>query len=244
VLSALVAKSLVHRTTEGRYDLHELVRQYAATQLQVDAQEYAQIHERHAHYFAMRLQHWEEQLMSPKQPAILAEMNTEIGNLRLAWSWMVAHRHTADIRASLQSLTRFHMIRSRFQEGAGLFGQAVEALQASGEIGAERIADTERRGVLGAVLARQGLFYAFLGRHGQAQTLLQSSLTLLRSHDSKATLADTLYYLGLVKHFHSDYTEAQQSWEESLVLNRALGNGILPDWAQWPAFRAGSISGS
>lgn len=30
VLASLVSKSLVRRTEEGRYDLHELVRQYAA----------------------------------------------------------------------------------------------------------------------------------------------------------------------------------------------------------------------
>jgi predicted ATPase len=33
MLAALVAKSLVRRGTEGRYDLHELVRQYAQERL-------------------------------------------------------------------------------------------------------------------------------------------------------------------------------------------------------------------
>ena len=30
VLSALMTKSLIHRSGEGRYDLHELIRQFAA----------------------------------------------------------------------------------------------------------------------------------------------------------------------------------------------------------------------
>jgi hypothetical protein len=38
LLSALVSKSLLRRTSAGRYDLHDLVRQYALDQLDRDAQ--------------------------------------------------------------------------------------------------------------------------------------------------------------------------------------------------------------
>ena len=50
----------------------------------------------------------------------LAEMDAEIDNVRLAWSWMVAHpqRQIANIAKSLRSLWRFHDIRGRFQDGA------------------------------------------------------------------------------------------------------------------------------
>jgi predicted ATPase/transcriptional regulator with XRE-family HTH domain len=226
LLSALVDKSLLRRTEAGRYDLHELVRQYATAQLHSDPQAEARTHACYAGYYAALLQQWEEQLRSPKQPQILAEMGIEIDNLRLAWGWMVAHQETANIQKSLRSLCRFHEIRGRFQEGAAFFRQAGEVLQSPGEAGAEQDADAKHSVVLGQVLAQQGYFYAHLGQHEQARELLQKSLTLLRSGTEEAALADTLAYLGYMKYRLGEFEEASQYTQESLILNRRLGNQV------------------
>jgi hypothetical protein len=62
LLSALVAKSLLRRAETGRYNLHELIRQYAAAQLHSDSQEQARTRTRFSDYYAARLAHWERQL--------------------------------------------------------------------------------------------------------------------------------------------------------------------------------------
>ncbi|MGH8631367.1 MAG: ATP-binding protein, partial [Burkholderiales bacterium] len=59
LLSALVDKSLLRRTEAGRFDLHELVRQYAAAQLQADPQDEFVTCERFSHYYAVWLQRQE-----------------------------------------------------------------------------------------------------------------------------------------------------------------------------------------
>lgn len=51
VLAALVDKSLLRRTGDGRFDLHELVRQHAAEFLAQAPQEQADARDRHASYY-------------------------------------------------------------------------------------------------------------------------------------------------------------------------------------------------
>src|SRR5689334_4186531 len=55
LLSELVAKSLLRRPDFGRFELHELLRQYAAEQLRVSPAEEADARERHARHYAALL---------------------------------------------------------------------------------------------------------------------------------------------------------------------------------------------
>jgi tetratricopeptide (TPR) repeat protein len=151
-------------------------------------------------------------------------MSIEIDNLRLAWSWMVAHQELANLQNSLRALSRFHEIRGRFQEGAAFFRQARESLTSLA--GVEPAPASALLIVLGQVLAQQGYFCAHLGQHEQARELLDKSLTLLRSGADPAALADTLAYLGYMKYRLGEFEAARQYTKESLELNRQLSNQV------------------
>lgn len=223
-LTSLLDKSLLKRVGEERYELHELVRQYAAAHLQSLPQEHARMHDRHSRHYVALLEQWEGEIRSPRQLEILAEMSAEMDNVRLAWSWMVARRKTADIQRSLPSLWHFHEIRARFREGAALFEEAVAALKTADETEADW--EAERSVVLGRVLGQEGYFCAQLGRYEEAGELLQQSLALLRSGTDRAALAVTLNSLGYLKCRLGEFQEASQYAQESLALNRALGNQV------------------
>ena len=212
------------RVGEERYDLHELVRQYAASRLESDPEDDTRTHALHSSYYAAQLEQWGEKIASPEQMETLAEMDAEIDNVRLAWSWMVAHpqRQIANIAKSLRSLWRFHDIRGRFQDGAVLMRQATTMLQTLD--GMETTRDIEHSIVLGRALAQQGYFCAWLGRYEEAHEMLQQSLTLLRGSADRSALAYTLTVLGYMKTRLGEYQEARQYTEESLALNRALGD--------------------
>src|SRR5262249_52535375 len=64
VLSTLVTKSLLHRTAKGRYDLHELVRQYVGRHLAEVPSDHDATHARFSHYYAEWLQRQEAPLLS------------------------------------------------------------------------------------------------------------------------------------------------------------------------------------
>ena len=68
LLSALVSKSLLRRAPAGRYDLHDLVRQYALDQLDQDAQAAEQIRTRHCQYYALLLERRGATFKGPEQP--------------------------------------------------------------------------------------------------------------------------------------------------------------------------------
>jgi predicted ATPase/DNA-binding XRE family transcriptional regulator len=216
LLSALVTKSMLRRAETGRYDMHELIRQYTAAQLQADPQEEARARTRFSDYYASRLAYWERQLKSRKQHETSEEMAVEIDNLRQAWDWLVADQQIAHMLQSLHTLWQFYDLRGWLQEGAALFGKAVSSLQTSNSGGAAT--------ALGQLMARQGWFCFRLGQPKQARALLEHSLDLLQSSADGAARAVPLIYLGIQDYQLGNYPQALQSTFESLALFRALND--------------------
>lgn len=217
LLSALVDKSLLQRME--RYDLHELIRQYADLQLQTDSKEYADVYERHAAYYAARLEQWRDPLLGPRQTEVLAEMDLEIHNLRQAWSWLATHRRLEDIRQSLNSLALYHEIRGWFREGEALLGQAVEAL------GAADGSDAAHASVLGHLLARQAWFCMLIGENDRAQGLVSRSLAPLDSGDDREARANALFCKGMLSWAFGSDAIGRQDIRDSLTLYRSIGHG-------------------
>ena len=90
VLSSLVDKSLVRHTEARRYEIHELIRQYAATHLHADEQEEKVTCRQHAAYYLTLFQRQESGLRSALQKETLDELRPEIDNFRAAWEYAVA----------------------------------------------------------------------------------------------------------------------------------------------------------
>src|SRR5438128_7075965 len=90
LLHELVAKSLLRRPDFGRFELHELLRQYAAEQLRLAPAEESDARERHAHHYAARLRDRETALMGPELAAARDELRGELDNLRAAVEWALA----------------------------------------------------------------------------------------------------------------------------------------------------------
>jgi tetratricopeptide (TPR) repeat protein len=147
-------------------------------------------------------------------------MDVEIENLRLAWSWMVAHQNITNIQKSLGSLWHFYAFRGRPREDAGLFGEAAAALEKVDENQADLA--NKRQATLGHLLTHQGYFIAYLDRYEEADELLQQSLALLRKSTDDHALAETLAYLANLKCRQGDFVQSRQFALESLELNRAL----------------------
>lgn len=220
-LASLLDKSLLKRVGEERYDLHELVRQYAITHLQAAGQEYDQTHDLHSSYYAQVLEQWETPIRSPRQAEMLTTLDAEMANVRLAWSWMVRHRQLEKIQRSLNCLWCFYTIRTRLREAAGFFGQAA-ALKSVAEAEEDRRA--EHAAVVAQLLARQAFFSIGLDRREEGRELLEESLALLRASGEHATLAETLGVLGFVKFRLGAFEEARRFSEESLELLRGADN--------------------
>lgn len=224
VLLALVDKSLLRRTDPhtGRYDLHELVRQYAATHLQQFAVEEDETRERHCDFFTRLLQQTSTRLKSAEQGAVLAELSTEVDNLRLAWAWAVRQRDAARLQRAAFGLFLFYLCRNWVQEGAELFQQAAGVFQTL--IDSRPTPTVDELATLGHLLAYQGWCRVWSGQVPLARELAARNLALLRPLNAPAALSDALRVQGVLLQMLGDLEAARACLEESLALKRTLND--------------------
>jgi predicted ATPase/DNA-binding CsgD family transcriptional regulator len=218
LLTALVDKSLVQRTATGataRYEVLDLLRQYAAEQLE-RAGEAAAVAARHAAFYAAWMAERTAELRGPQQQAALEAIGAEIAQIRAAWRQAVAQADGATIGRMADSLFHFYDMRSWFQEGAEAFSSASRALAAAQDEGA--------RLVYGKVLARYGWFTFYLGQQAPARDLLEQSLAIMRRLDARAEMIFALNYLGAVYSYLGEYDRTRVLCQESLALADALGD--------------------
>jgi predicted ATPase/DNA-binding CsgD family transcriptional regulator len=218
VLSALVDKSLLRVDASGRYDLHELLRQYAEEKLTASPLETERVQDLHCAYYADFLHRGWAAVNGVKQKETLEEIETEIGNIRAGWAWAVRRQSETEIGKALDSLWFFYDTRGLFQEGEQAFHVAVEALR-------PQEPDETPSVVVGKLIARYGMLRFTRVLPQSARSLLEESVAILRQHDARGEIAHALFRLGEVAMFlESNYPLAQQYLQESLALYQEIGD--------------------
>lgn len=225
-LLSFIDQSLLQRASADRYTMHELVRQFAEAELTRLPSIEVAARDQHSQYYTTLLQPWAAALQGDHQPTTLAAMAQEIENLRTAWRWAVAQRKLERLGQMVHGLGRFYEMQFRFQEGAALFGPALEQLAilatpATGQTRAECLFFAE-------LLAWQGNFCWHGERLTQADAYLRQSLAWLESptlatEDTRAARANILRELGQVASF-TNQQQALHYYQQSLLLYTALEN--------------------
>ncbi len=173
VLSSLVDKSLLTREPGGRYQIHELLRQFAQTRLEAMPDETNRIRDLHSAYYARFLHEREQDLNGRRQREAALEVEADINNIRAAWSWAVEHARLEDIHRSEHSLFQFYAIQGRLLEGTNAFERAVKVLD-NGDPRAEIS--------LATALGHMGWMHMRRGALEQAKPALERSCLLYTRH--------------------------------------------------------------
>ena len=130
-LIKLVSKSLLYRDpATGRYEIHELLRQYAAEKLDASGG-LESIRHAYVAYFAKFMAGRLMDMFGPRQTIALNEIESEFENVRQAWRYAVEHKDYKVIDQAAESLFVFCDMRSREYEGVALFEFAREQLASS-----------------------------------------------------------------------------------------------------------------
>ena len=222
VLRRLANKSLLGRSADGRYDVHELLRQYAEEKLGQTCGAADATSNRHCGYYCAALEGWAEDLKGSRCEVALAELDREIDNARAAWDWAIERAQVEQLGRAVEGLCRFFVWRGRAQEGEAACRSAAERLRS--------ITSSEGLLVLASILAWQGSFCYSLGHLETASNLLGKSLgvlgqTELADRDLRSVKAFALAKLGLVIQLAVvDHQEARRLYQESLTLYRALND--------------------
>jgi predicted ATPase/DNA-binding SARP family transcriptional activator len=218
VLTTLIHKSLLRCDVTGRYQLHQLLRQFAAEKLaELSPQTETTLH-RHADYYATFLQRREEALKGGRQREALQEIEVEIDNVRALWQWGMAQlkneRNETQALAVLQqaakSLYLFYVMQDLYQEGKEAFDRAVFALDD---------AATGSKGLLlGRLLAYQGKCCEFIEHSDNAPQLYEQSLKIFRRLEAWRETALPLRGLGFMAHIKGEYALAERYFQDSLAI--------------------------
>jgi predicted ATPase len=130
LLAGLVNKSLVaSQPDRGRYELHELVRQYADEKLEANPPAKSATQQAHAAYYAAIMQRSWADLRNANQRAALTEIEQDIENIRTTWRYWLAERNSAELLKFMNSFWLVHDIRGWYQAGIALFEEAAEQLR-------------------------------------------------------------------------------------------------------------------
>lgn len=126
ILLALVNKSLIRRVQDGRYDMHELLRQFAEEKLTADSHAYHITRTRHSTYYAEYLESLNIALKGEYQVQTLNAIERDSGNIRLAWSWACRLGYIQTLNHLLNTLLLYFLIRSRINEVRELSEEALK----------------------------------------------------------------------------------------------------------------------
>jgi tetratricopeptide (TPR) repeat protein len=219
-LRQLVQKSLLQRAERGRYDVHELLRQYASERL-VEMHAEEAVRSRHGRYYAEALQRWGHELVGARQLDALSEMDSEIRNVRAAWEWAAGHRLANQQLQGMEGLCRYYEWRGRHSDGAAVCRALLATLPATASCDEVRLHVQAR--------AWHSVFSGAMGRAEVAIRDLEDALALLdrqacEGHDVRAERAFVLRQAGYFAREGFDGARAGQLYNESLALARETGD--------------------
>jgi tetratricopeptide (TPR) repeat protein len=212
-LSSLVDKSLLRKARTGRYELLEVLRQYAEEKLEAVPQERDAVYGRHCEYHLGMLEHLEPALKSSGQKAALEELRQEVENIRAAWHWAIAHDRVIEIKNAALSLFLFYDIQSRFQEGAEMFREAAVAFEGRDTGQAET-----KQALLGLLLVAQGWFLRYSTIKAQATSEHARQILEPLGPRKELALANVLSMLG---EWWTSSAEHARRLQESLAIYEA-----------------------
>jgi predicted ATPase/DNA-binding SARP family transcriptional activator len=210
ILRVLVNKSLLRRNTLGRYDLHELVRQYAGEKLHA-AGEADSVRDAHADYFLALAEAAEPELRGRQQVAWFHRLEVEHDNLRAALRWFGERGNSERLAHLGGSLAWFWYMRGHGSEGRGWLEQALvysndlsTAIRAKALLGTARLVNVQ-------------------GDYLQSKSMLEASLALYTQIGDIPGISASQQLLGIVAYWLGDWASARSRFEESIALCREHG---------------------
>lgn len=248
-LSALAEKSLIRFSPSGRYDLHELLRQFAEEKLR-EAGEFAATQDRHLDYYISWAEEANQHLRGGEQMTWCRRIETEHDNLQAALRWGTSGQRTeAGLRLAV-ALWFFWFRRGYWSEGFEWLKAGIERTE--GDTATRAYAMSYATTLLlssGSAMAESYLHEGLcigqkLGLHDlvamsyvslsfteadyeKATGLFEQALSLLRQVNERFQLTAALFLYGDRAMAQGDLHRAEALYQESLSIAQADQNHVL-----------------
>jgi diguanylate cyclase (GGDEF)-like protein len=209
-LEGLVNRAFLSRNEQGRYEIHELLRQYLTDKN--GEREKSLILERYSRYYYTLLKELSLNFTEAFLPKMNYQLSQEYPNLKAVMEWYFDHECITEGLEMATSLFGFWVSYNYFKEGRYYLERGLALL-----------------GSVNSVLQIRAMNdYGYLslqqGAYDVALTHLHRSLELNQELGHKKELARTLGSLGVAANHLGNYEAAVDYLEQSIVLERELGD--------------------
>ncbi|MCB0155101.1 MAG: tetratricopeptide repeat protein [Anaerolineae bacterium] len=215
VLTRLRYKSLLRGSGDGRYSIHELLRQLALRKLNEHPTVAEQTQNRHSRYFLSLLQLEADRLNGEAAAQTGAALRLEIDNIRQAWRWAVESSALADLRQGTLGLIAFFTHE-------GLAFEATQLLQMA--IDAPEIQTETKPDLLPFLLVKQLTLLDSINTLDEMIPIIERALSLTQQNPALSHLAAEIYLIwsmSLIEHT-SDPKQARVYLDQAFALAKEI----------------------
>ncbi len=230
-LLRLMDHKLVRRTGEGRFELHQLVKQYAGQRSQTgDLVERAR--RSHSRHYCAFLAGVTGDLRGNDVHAGLGAVQAELPNVLAAWNHAVTCADHEALDAARDALEHYFYYRADFGSACQLFAAAAAALgrTGTGAVAGQRKGrepSHEARRVAGRLLVHHSEHERHRGRPARSLDIANEALEQLQEVGDEADVAYAKLSLGTSLERVSAYAESESIMREVLAYARRSGDLYL-----------------
>ena len=212
MLSEFVDKSLLVWQANGRYQMHELLRQFAAEELSHLPTELIQTFHAHCTYYTTILQQRSSGLYGDNQVETATAIEADLDNIRAALTWAVAHKRLADLRHMVTPLGYYYQLRGRYLAGMQTLEMMLVGLDEATLIAQE---------IRVSLLVGLAWYALRFGQISRAQDLAEQCLTIYEQTELSFPIPhnptnDPALILGIVATICGDYETAERFCQQAL----------------------------
>ena len=205
LLSTLIDKSLIRTEGNGRYHMHELLRQFAQEKLDEQGDLKTVLLDKHCAFYATYLQEHQLSLANNTSGEIQTLMKEDADNISSAWDYALEQCDESVIDQFLIPLFYLYFPQNHFYEGARIFRRALTCLQGFTE---DTLSLPQARAYLCLAICLQNLT-----RYDEAYNLLQKCIPTLEVHQATWEMWNAQACLANIAYSKGDYVRAQQHSE-------------------------------
>lgn len=222
-LRRLVDKTMLQRPDGGRFELHDLLRQFALRKLAFRPEVDHSLRERHMRFYTIALRDLAIDLQGSRQAEAVHNLLPDLPNIQMAWFWAVTHRRVDCLEMALDGLCGIYQWYGRYSDGVSACQLATSSLK----IGSSEAPDEVEVCLLIRILAWQVYFAHILGQVSEPKRNLDLAFQWIEKLDStkeeiRLVKAFLLQQAGLY-YIEKHHSRGWGYWLESLALYKDLG---------------------
>ncbi|MFN2187387.1 MAG: BTAD domain-containing putative transcriptional regulator [Candidatus Promineifilaceae bacterium] len=230
LLLSLYGKSLIRRSAADRFDMHGLLRIFAAEQLDAVPQRYKSLMDRYCQHYLGSLLRNEPKFISPSMVRARFQIRNELNNVQRAVNWSVVHGELDSALEALRAYYSFYVVHGWF-DGVIAFSELAKLIVEERHKG--DLSDAEEDPVYLSTLAHKAFFCSELGMIAESEAAANKCLGQVRRLDMFQETSLSLMSLGVSSSYRGDYQKSIEQLKEAIEIGRKSTCIAWPAYYLW-----------